>query len=263
MTNFPPSAGIVLETKSRGGLLQRPPTMKLNELPTIGFSLTLPYPLFFFLVLSFVMSSCGEIEISTTSDSRDEATVTGNSSTESGTDAPGTTDTDDDSSNSDNLPPSSECIIVDVLPTPCSIWQNHIVALVTSVSKRASASSSEAIVTLISLYDWAELPSALNVDNPTLAPSIAQGYQEYDLNDWRIPTADEAKALKTAYSQFADCPDLWDEVGALPFDASARYLCAEGQKSFSFAPGTTISAAGTKATTYRLRLVKTLRFKQK
>lgn len=70
------------------------------------------------------------------------------------------------------------------------------------------------------------------------------------------------KPSKQSTPQFLDASDLWDRVGALPFDASARYLCDEGQKSFSFALSTTISAAGTKTTTYRLRLVKRLRLKQ-
>lgn len=44
---------------------------------------------------------------------------------------------------------------------------------------------------------------------------------------------------------------------------SVRYLCEDATRTFSFVPGTTISAAGTKATSYRLRLVKSLRLKLK
>lgn len=170
----------------------------------------------------------------------------------------------------DTLP--SEVIIVSALPAPCSIWQNHIVALVTPVPEASASGSSEALITLISLYDWGDLPSALNEANPTFVCTIAQGYQEYDLSDWRIPTAAEAKALKAAYS--APVPEasasglsgilnLLMQAEGLPLILDARYLCEEGAKSFSFAPGTTISAAGTKATNYRLRLVKILRLKQK
>lgn len=61
-------------------------------------------------------------------------------------------------------PPDTEALLTETfevssLPTPCSIWHGHIVAL-----SEASPSSdpSEAIVTLISLYDWPDLPSALN-----------------------------------------------------------------------------------------------------
>lgn len=177
----------------------------------------------------------------------------------------------------DTLP--SETILVSSLPTPCSIWQNHIVALVTPVPEASASGSSEALVTLISLYDWGDLPSALNEANPTFASSIAQGYQEYDLSDWRIPTAAEAKALKAAYpapapgglpsapvpeasaSGLSGLLNLLMQAEGLPLIPDARYLCEGGQKSFSFSLGTTISTAGTKTTTYRLRLVKTLRLK--
>ena len=36
---------------------------------------------------------------------------------------------------------------------------------------------------------------------------------------------------------------------------NARYLCDEGRKTFSFVPSSTIAKAGTKAATYRLRLL--------
>ena len=56
---------------------------------------------------------------------------------------------------------------------------------------------------------------------------------------------------------------LLQQAEGLPLTPDARYLCEDGTKSFSFAPGTTIATAGTKATTYRLRLVRTLHLKQK
>lgn len=153
----------------------------------------------------------------------------------------------------------SETILTDVLPAPCSLWRDHAVALVARV--QGTAAASEALVTLISLYDWNALPSARNASAPTLATSIAQGYQEYELTGWRIPTADEAKALRGTYAATEDLATLLHAADASPIDMSARYLCEEAQKTFSFAPNTTVSTAGAKASNYRLRLVKTLRLK--
>lgn len=185
---------------------------------------------------------------------------------------------EDSPTSSDHTPPPSEAIIVAALPTPCSIWRDHVVALTTPIDN--ASPTAEALVTLISLYDWSEVPSALNESSPTLAATIAQGYQEYDLTNWRIPTAAEAKALKAAYTPpLSSGPVLegssFESLNAIlrTLEASelhltegttnARYLCEDATRTFSFAPNTTISTAGTKATNYRLRLVKTLRLKQK
>lgn len=218
-----------------------------------------------FLLIVLLLISCGQLELS---DSLADNPPAADKSPASDTSVP----------DADN---PSETISVPALPTPCSIWQNHIVALVAPVSEASASDCPEALITLISLYDWANLPSALNADNPTLATSIAQGYQEYDLTHWRIPTAAEAKALRAAYPApapgglpSAPVPEesssgitginaLLMQAEGLLLIPDARYLCEEGTKSFSFAPGTTISAAGTKSTNYRLRLVKTLRLKQK
>lgn len=164
----------------------------------------------------------------------------------------------DGSGLSDTLP--TEIIEVEAIPTPCTLWQGHIVALVEPINGSSATppfkEGWEGLVTLLSLHEWSNLPSALHATNPTEASTLARGYQEYDLPHWRIPTATQAKALKAAY------PAVTVPEG-LPLSPDARYLCEEGTKSFSFAPGTTISTAGTKATTYRLRLVKTLHLKQK
>lgn len=202
------------------------------------------------LLLVLLIVSCGQLELSDIPENNPSSTE------------PTLPDTD-------TLP--SGTIMVSAIPSPCSIWQNHIVALVTPVPEASASGSSEALVTLISLYDWGNLPSALNETNPSLATSIAQGYQEYDLSDWRIPTSAEVKALKAAYSApvpeasasgLSDILTLLMQAEGLPLILDARYLCEEGTKSFSFAPGSTISTAGTKTTTYRLRLVKRLRLKQ-
>lgn len=263
------------------------------------------------LVLLLSLASCGEMELPTAPLEGDEATDSNPQDKE--TTVPGTSASGEDAPAPDGpLPPLSEAIPVDAFPTPCSIWRDHVVALVTPIED--TSRNSEALVTLISLYDWPNLPSALNESSPTLATTIAQGYQEYELTNWRIPTAAEAKALKAAYtpsqskapvlgatasestpsqsknpvlegSAFESTPpqskgpvlggSAFESLNALLLTLKAselhltdgttnvRYLCEDATRTFSFVPGTTISAAGTKATTYRLRLVKALRLKLK
>lgn len=270
-------------------------------------------------VFSICLASCGEMELPTAPLEKEEASDS--EATNSEATVPEVSPSGEDSpTSSDHTPPPSEVITVATLPTPCSIWRDHVVALVTPIED--TSRNSEALVTLISLYDWADLPSALNESSPTLATTIAQGYQEYDLANWRIPTMAEAKALKAAYtpaqskgtvlgsivsestppqskgpvlegSAFKSTPPqskgpaLGDSPSGSPSTPSfeslnallltleaselhltdgatnVRYLCEDATRTFSFAPNTTISTAGTKATNYRLRLIKTFRFRQK
>lgn len=252
------------------------------------------------LVFSICLASCGEMELPTAPLEKEEASDSEATNSEATVPEVSPSGKDSPTSN-DHTPPPSEAITVATLPTPCSIWRAHVVALVTPIED--TSRNSEALVTLISLYDWPNLPSALNEASPTLATTIAQGYQEYDLANWRIPTAAEAKALKAAYppaqskgpvlrdsaseSSSSSGPVLGDSPSRSPSTPSfeslnalllaleaselhltdgttnVRYLCEDATRTFSFAPSTTISTAGTKATNYRLRLVKTLRLKLK
>jgi len=114
----------------------------------------------------------------------------------------------------------------------------------------------------ISLIEWTDLVSAKNEENPTQATTIASEYTEGELTDWRMPTADEAKELKSLYggSNLAALNQDLQSLGGTPLGdvdekgESVRYLCDDGMKTFSFANGTTVSGAGAKAT-YRMRLV--------
>lgn len=257
--------------------------MRFHVFTTIGLALVFP--------LSLV--SCGEMELPAAPLEKEEASDSEAANSEAT--VPEVSPSGEDSpTSSDHTPPPSEAIIVATLPTPCSIWRDHVVALTTPIDK---TNTTEALITLISLYDWPEVPSALNESSSTVAATIAQGYQEYELTNWRIPTAAEAKALKAAYTP----PQSKDPIlGATAFESTppqskgpvlegsafeflnallrtleaselhltegttnARYLCEDATRTFSFAPNTTITTAGTKATNYRLRLVKTLRLKQK
>ncbi len=185
--------------------------------------------------------------------------------------APSTGDTIHINLDDPNTPPTAsedslltpDVIRIDSLPSPCSLWRDHLVAFIDSLSPNVSE------LTLLSLYDWGDLPSANHTSRPDEALSIVSNYTELELNSgWRIPTTDQAKRLRDTYG--SNLP-AHDSINALlrSIEASeivlkigndnARYLCDEGLRSFSFVSGTSISAAGTKATNYRLRLIRTLR----
>lgn len=135
----------------------------------------------------------------------------------------------------------------------CYAWNGHAVA-----SEKRTDSGVELL--LLSLYEWADMPSANHLTDSTLVGIIANGYQEMDLCEWHVPTQEEAKYLKTAYESGLDSHERLNEIlmsnEALVVSGNARYLCNEGRKSFSFASGTSITNAGSKIKTYRLRLVK-------
>lgn len=180
-------------------------------------------------------------------------------------------------------PTDSDTLIhVTSFPVPCTLWQGHVVALVEPVPTPATPSQrTEFCFTLLSKSEWSDLPSALNATNPDAALAIPPTYTEGTLQDWRIPTAAEAKIIKATYTPSQSSDQIlggcaFESLNALLLSIAAptlqatdengnpvRYLCEGATRSFSFAPGTTISAAGTKSTTYRLRLVKTLHLKLK
>lgn len=135
----------------------------------------------------------------------------------------------------------------------CYVWNGHAVA-----SEKRTDSGVELL--LLSLYEWVDMPSANHLTDSTLVGIITNGYQEMDLCEWHVPTQEEAKYLKTAYESGSVSLERLNEIlmsnEALVVSGNARYLCNEGRKSFSFASDTSITNAGSKIKTYRLRLVK-------
>ena len=143
----------------------------------------------------------------------------------------------------------------------------------------ASGPCQEARILLLSKSEWSNLPSALNITNPQVPLLIPATYCEGTLKDWRIPTAAEAKALKNTYTPSQSSGPIlggraFESLNALLTSVEApnlqatdekggtiRYLCEDATRSFSFVSGTSISAAGTKATNYHLRLIKTIHLK--
>lgn len=162
----------------------------------------------------------------------------------------------------DDSPTTEAPVHVDAIPSVCSIWQGHVVALVDSLSP------TESQLTLLSLREWDHMPSANHESRSTYATSIAANYIEQNLSQWQMPASEQAKALQAAYlggslsfdrlnALFESCqaPTIQLRTGS----DNARYLCDQGTRSFSFVANTKISNAGTKVTTYHMRLVRTIR----
>ena len=92
---------------------------------------------------------------------------------------------------------------------------------------------------------------------------FANAYSEGALKNWTVPTEDEARSLKKEYGGNYEELNLifgsesinGDTISVSTSSNNARYLCAEGTKTFNFAANGSITSAG-KSTKYRLRLVK-------
>lgn len=160
----------------------------------------------------------------------------------------------------DSLP----IIYVSALPRACSVADSWVVA---ALQER---SDNLCVAMLVSLSEWKEVSSANSAVNPQEAAIRAQGYQEYSLRDWQIPTREEANLLKQLYAvPNLDALNLvlaqadGDPLQSLDSkDKAVRYLCNEAQHTFSFASGSnSITSAGAK-TLYHLRLVKWVQFKE-
>jgi len=166
----------------------------------------------------------------------------------------------------------------------CTLHNGHVVVYSQIVHRDTIQ------LTLISLQEWTNLSSAHNTEDPGKSKKIAENYIEGDIKKWHVPTTEEAKRLRELYASssvntssldsttynngfeinISSDPtplmllnNLLDSQQAEPITLTTgtintRYLCDEGKKSFSFVMGTSISKAGAKAKTYRLRLLTTL-----
>lgn len=136
----------------------------------------------------------------------------------------------------------------------CYVWNGHVV-----VGERLLTDGRTELL-LLSLYEWSDMPSANHVTDSAMVRLMSEGYVEMELSDWRIPTQEEAKRLLSAYAEGSEALESLNlrlaEAEGIPLDCKARYLCNEGRKSFSFASGTSISNAGSKANSYCLRLLR-------
>ena len=166
---------------------------------------------------------------------------------------------------------SSKIYPVTTIPQPLTLWNGHLVIAAVPESATVpdgSPSGSTATITLFSLFDWADLTSALNTITPTQASALASSYSEYDLTGRRIPTEAEARTLSSLYREHTDLFDsLLLEAQASPVvltddkGNNLRYLCEDATKTYSF-KNSTITNAGATVKNYHLRLVRTVRVQQ-
>lgn len=149
------------------------------------------------------------------------------------------------------------------LPAACSVWNGHIVALVLN-----STATSEDIL-LLSTTDASDVYAPKAVGHETDLATLTTAYQEGTLTDWRIPTAEEARLLRTAYAgsdnllplntliENVNGNNLYNITELDSDKNNARYLCEDGTKTFNFLTGSMVSNAGA-TKKYRARWVKTV-----
>ena len=153
------------------------------------------------------------------------------------------------------------------IPAAHTLWEGHFVAAVTPLDETT------ADLLLLSVADFGGMTSALHATTPYMASEAAQNYREAALASWRIPTEDEARLLREQYllapahwndvlaSAEGDTIVLTDEKGG-----NVRYLCQDGQRTYSYKPGSSYNAvkdAGASVKDYHLRLVTTVRVREK
>lgn len=147
------------------------------------------------------------------------------------------------------------------IASPGTFWNGYFVGAVDNVTE------SSADLLLLSRDEWRNVPSANNIEQPKLAQTLVDGYEEGEMTGWTIPTVDEAKAIRVAVGNtslettnstlaangFAPLSDnVEDENGN-----NVRYLCDSGVRALAWNENTSksVSKAGTKRT-YYLRAVK-------
>lgn len=164
--------------------------------------------------------------------------------------------------------PSTQDPTITITPTigspKCYIYNGH------AVFKTDSTSLPDYIImTCISLEEGESKASE--------AYTFVQSYTEGELCDWQLPTEEEAGYLRDNYGLDAGIfddsalygdPDYGDlhqlndlfftKIEARLNNTNAKYLCANGDKVFSFVKNTKITEAG-KSTSYIIRLVKTIK----
>ena len=152
---------------------------------------------------------------------------------------------------------TAEEYTVSSLPAQGSVWNNHVVAY---------TDGNEAL--LISLKEWDNMTSAYYEADPDVAKDIAASYTEGDITSWSIPTADQARLIRSLWKgdNIETINSAITQAGGTSLsltdnDKNVRYLCEAATYTFSFAESGSVTAAGKTVKTYRLRLVKPVTFK--
>lgn len=148
-------------------------------------------------------------------------------------------------------PTSASVFYVDVMPTPCSVWNGHVVATIDETTGEAL---------LLSLEEWESVSSNdEDAEDPTQSSRIASEYVEGDLIGWMVPSVDNLKAIRTVFFPNVDkindvllqCEgktlNIKDKIYYITSDIINKYCFYNNQTS-------TITAR------YPLRLVKPVKF---
>lgn len=143
------------------------------------------------------------------------------------------------------------------MPAAGSIWNGHIVAL-----------NTDGNALLISREEWSNMTSANHTTTPDAAAAVATAYSEDGLGEWAIPTSDEARNIKEIWSgaNLDNINNVISNAGYVKLSdiddkgKNVRYLCESARYTFTLSSTSGITAAGKTVDTYRLRLVKRIRF---
>lgn len=164
----------------------------------------------------------------------------------------GETDKGSETPSSDNI----NTYQVNAIPEQFSIWEGHIVLDVTNNT------GNTAELLLLSLTDWSKMTAASNESYS--AGSIASSYKEYDIENWSLPSEEQARHIYQIYHDYDKEVDKTivtanaDAIKTTEGNDNIRYLCENGTKTFGF-NSNRILGAGASVSTYHLRLVKTVR----
>lgn len=141
------------------------------------------------------------------------------------------------------------------IPEQGQPWNGHVVALV------ENATSTEADLLLLSLAEYKDVYAPAASGHTTDMQALVNAYLEDGLEDWSVPSEEQARSLRKQYGgKFDDLNAVIEVLGGSLITVSstsnnARYLCEQGTKTFNFAENGSITSAGT-SVKYRLRMVK-------
>lgn len=147
------------------------------------------------------------------------------------------------------------------LPAPGDLYKGSVVGAI------INQSATEADILLISARIWENVASFYNEDEEwAKTEAIIDGYSENGMNEWMIPTKDEAKLLtETTLSStlMSKINQALQKLGGDPWISSdqeddnknqVRYLCNEGYHSYTIGKSGSQTKTG-KSRSYFLRLV--------
>lgn len=153
---------------------------------------------------------------------------------------------------------------VERFPQVRSLWRGFCLLYY----EKQSPTEREAV--LLSLHEWRNVASAFSKNKGQEASELAAAYQEQGINQWHIPTREEAEVLSDYFGdelELAELEELLRSVGSPPLllenatGGKVAYLCDKGQQAFRF-NGRKPSKAKAN-TTYQLRLLKRIKLVQK